>query len=180
MIHLLFPRATCPSRSLEIQERFRQHVEAAAAKLCPGQEVRVSWGRTEFIPVGLGPYVSPGVGCPAAAVILQTREALGLSVEAAARLVQVTVQYWAHWEMGTFPMHPALWEAFVEYATAPKPAVVGGEALALRKRAGLSQSQAATVLGITVQTWANWEHGRAKMPQHRKDLFILKTGVTPC
>ena len=45
-----------------------------------------------------------------------------------------------------------------------------------RKSKGLSQSQAAKLLDLSVRTWQEWEHGRTEPDaRHRKEL--VKNGV---
>lgn len=45
----------------------------------------------------------------------------------------------------------------------------------VRKSAGLTQEQAARVIGATRRTWQEWEAGRRNMPNAKWELFLLKT-----
>lgn len=174
MIIVLMPKSTCASRSAAIKERFRLYVEDAVRSLFPGEDFRVEWGRIEFMPPGLGPYLTPGVGCPAPAEITAGREMLGLSIQEAARLVDVPVDEWAQWESGRLlKMHPAIWAAFVDLASEkPEDRERGNEAKALRVKHGLTQTEAGRLAGVTVQTWCAWERGRKAMPRTRMDAFL--------
>lgn len=44
-----------------------------------------------------------------------------------------------------------------------------------RKEAGLTQAQAADVLGRTLRTWQYWESGKFNMDRNLYELFIIKT-----
>lgn len=59
----------------------------------------------------------------------------------------------------------------------PDPAAV----IEARKSAGLTQSEAAALVGATLRTWQYWEAGGRTMPGAKWELFLLKTGVAaPC
>jgi len=45
--------------------------------------------------------------------IKTTRQSLGLTQSAAARLIYVDPSAWSHWESGKTPMHRAFWELFL-------------------------------------------------------------------
>ncbi len=44
----------------------------------------------------------------------------------------------------------------------------------LRLKAGLTQTQAAELVGITLRGWQYWESGERKMPAVAWELFCLK------
>jgi DNA (cytosine-5)-methyltransferase 1 len=54
---------------------------------------------------------------------------------------------------------------------APRPADV----LAARKRAGLTQTEAARVIYSTLRTWQDWESGARNCHPAMLELFQLKT-----
>ncbi len=43
-----------------------------------------------------------------------------------------------------------------------------------RKRAGLTQREAAKLIGAAMRTWQDWEGGRRNMPQAKWELFKIK------
>ena len=45
----------------------------------------------------------------------------------------------------------------------------------LRLSLGLTQAQAANVIGATRRAWQEWEGGRRNMPGAKWELFLLKT-----
>lgn len=52
----------------------------------------------------------------------------------------------------------------------------------LRKRAGLTQTEAATVVHVTMRAWQNWEssedmNNHRVIPEAYVELFCLKTGT---
>lgn len=47
---------------------------------------------------------------------------------------------------------------------------------AARKAAGLTQKQAAELLGLAMVTWKFYENGRLNMPARNFELFLIKTG----
>ena len=53
----------------------------------------------------------------------------------------------------------------------PSPATIR----AARKAAGMTQEQAANVIGATRRAWQEWEAGRRNMPGAKWELFLLKT-----
>ena len=46
--------------------------------------------------------------------------------------------------------------------------------VALRKTAGLTQTQAAELIHSKLRTWQDWESGKAKMHEAHWELFQLK------
>ena len=48
-----------------------------------------------------------------------------------------------------------------------------------RKASGLTQTEAAMVIGGTLRAWQEWEGGRRNMPSAKYNLFLLLTGVNP-
>lgn len=44
-----------------------------------------------------------------------------------------------------------------------------------RHRAGLTQSQAAALVGVTDRAWRYWERGSRTMPSSAWELFKIKT-----
>lgn len=44
-----------------------------------------------------------------------------------------------------------------------------------RKRAGLTQTEAAKLVYRSLATWRNWELGRTKLDQAAAELFLIKT-----
>lgn len=48
---------------------------------------------------------------------------------------------------------------------------------ALRKQAGLSIHQAATICRVNDRTWGRWEAGDRRMPAGALDLFCTRIGV---
>lgn len=48
-----------------------------------------------------------------------------------------------------------------------------------RKASGLTQTEAAMVIGGTLRAWQEWEGGRRNMPSAKYNLFILLTGINP-
>ena len=51
--------------------------------------------------------------------------------------------------------------------------------VAVRKSSGLTQTQAAVMIGGTLRAWQEWEGGRRNMPPAKYNLFLIVTGVTP-
>ena len=51
------------------------------------------------------------------------------------------------------------------------------EILAARKAAGLTQTQAAATVGVTLRAWQYWEAGQREMPASAWELFNIKTKV---
>jgi DNA-binding transcriptional regulator YiaG len=51
--------------------------------------------------------------------------------------------------------------------------------VAARKASGLTQTQAAVMIGGTLRAWQEWEGGRRNMPPAKYNLFLIVTGVTP-
>lgn len=49
----------------------------------------------------------------------------------------------------------------------------------VRRLSGLTQTQAAMMIGGTLRSWQEWEGGRRNMPPAKYNLFLLMTGVTP-
>lgn len=49
------------------------------------------------------------------------------------------------------------------------------EILAARKAAGLTQTQAAKLVGVTLRAWQYWEAGERTMPTSAWELFLIKT-----
>lgn len=50
-----------------------------------------------------------------------------------------------------------------------------------RKRANLTQAQAAHLVGTRLRTWQNWEtpefsQSHRRIPQYKWDLFLMATG----
>ena len=50
--------------------------------------------------------------------------------------------------------------------------------VACRKASGLTQTQAAVMIGGTLRAWQEWEGGRRNMPPAKYNLFLIVTGVT--
>lgn len=48
------------------------------------------------------------------------------------------------------------------------------EILNLRKRAGLTQTQAGALIFAPLRTWQDWEYGKRNMPAAKYELFKLK------
>jgi transcriptional regulator with XRE-family HTH domain len=46
----------------------------------------------------------------------------------------------------------------------------------LRKKLGLTKTEAATKVKVNPKTWARWEKGETKMPEAMLSLFKLKAG----
>ena len=44
-----------------------------------------------------------------------------------------------------------------------------------RAKAGLTQAQAAALVGVTDRAWRYWERGSRSMPSSAWELFLLKT-----
>ena len=55
------------------------------------------------------------------------------------------------------------------------PSPAPSEILAARKAAGLTQTQAATLVGVTLRAWQSWEAGQREMPARAGELFQIKT-----
>ena len=52
------------------------------------------------------------------------------------------------------------------------------EILAARKAAGLTQTQAAGLVGVKLRAWQYWEAGQRVVPTSAWELFNLKTSTT--
>jgi DNA-binding transcriptional regulator YiaG len=50
---------------------------------------------------------------------------------------------------------------------------------AARRRAGLTQSQAAMMIGAALRTWQDWESGARNMPGAKWALFSLLLAASP-
>jgi DNA (cytosine-5)-methyltransferase 1 len=50
------------------------------------------------------------------------------------------------------------------------------EIRAERDRVGLTQSEAAALVHVTLRAWQGWESGQREMPVASWELFLLKTG----
>lgn len=48
---------------------------------------------------------------------------------------------------------------------------------AIRNRAGLTQQEAADLMGICRRTWINWEKGHTRTPPGAPELFASKAGA---
>ncbi len=48
---------------------------------------------------------------------------------------------------------------------------------AVRLKAGLTQAQAAELIGYSKRAWQDWEQGRKPMRDAAMDLFLLKLAV---
>lgn len=48
---------------------------------------------------------------------------------------------------------------------------------AVRKKAGLTQAQAAELIGYSKRAWQDWEQGRKPMRDAAMDLFLLKLAL---
>lgn len=48
-----------------------------------------------------------------------------------------------------------------------------------RRAAGLTQTQAATLIGAALRTWQDWESGARNMPPAKWAYFVLLTGYSP-
>ena len=48
-----------------------------------------------------------------------------------------------------------------------------------RMEAGLTQTQAADLVGAALRTWQHWENGDRAMTQKRFDLFLRLTHTNP-
>jgi DNA-binding transcriptional regulator YiaG len=46
-----------------------------------------------------------------------------------------------------------------------------------RHKLGLTQPEAASVIGAATRTWQDWEAGARNMPLAKWELFVLKTGL---
>lgn len=57
--------------------------------------------------------------------------------------------------------------------TAPSPLLLRD----LRERAGLTQAQAAVLLGVGDKTWRDWEAGRRRMPAGMMELLCIVLAV---
>jgi putative transcriptional regulator len=44
-----------------------------------------------------------------------------------------------------------------------------------RIRAGLTQSQAAALVGVSLRSWQYWEEGGRQMQSSKWELFLIKT-----
>ena len=55
------------------------------------------------------------------------------------------------------------------------PSPAPSEILAARKAAGLTQTQAATLVGVKLRAWQYWEAGGRVMPVAMWELFLIKT-----
>lgn len=44
-----------------------------------------------------------------------------------------------------------------------------------RESAGLTQTQAAELIGAKLRTWQDWEYGKRNMPLAKWELFNIKT-----
>ena len=49
------------------------------------------------------------------------------------------------------------------------------EIMAARKAAGLTQTQAAGMVGVKLRAWQYWEAGERTMPTSAWELFLIKT-----
>ena len=57
------------------------------------------------------------------------------------------------------------------------PSPTPKELLAARKEAGLTQTQAAGLVGVKLRAWQYWEAGGRVMPASAWELFQIKTGT---
>lgn len=55
------------------------------------------------------------------------------------------------------------------------PSPAPSEILAARQSAGLTQTKAAALVGVTLRAWQYWEAGQREMPKGMWELFNLKT-----
>lgn len=53
----------------------------------------------------------------------------------------------------------------------PKPAAIRSA----RATSGLTQSEAAKIVSVSLVTWARWEAGTCPMPRGLYELFMIKT-----
>ena len=56
------------------------------------------------------------------------------------------------------------------------PSPTPQEILAARKAAGLTQTQAAGIVGVKLRAWQYWEAGGRTMPTSAWELFLIKAG----
>jgi DNA-binding transcriptional regulator YiaG len=59
-----------------------------------------------------------------------------------------------------------------------KPKISPQKIKKARHKLGLTQPEAASVIGAAKRTWQDWESGQRNMPEAKWELFILKTGLT--
>ena len=52
-----------------------------------------------------------------------------------------------------------------------------GQVRAARLNAGLTQTEAAVIIGKYITTWQNYEYGKTPIPYAAWELFKLKTGM---
>lgn len=48
-----------------------------------------------------------------------------------------------------------------------------------RAKAGLTQTEAGAVVGLTLRSWQMYEAGQRNMSEHAFELFLLKTNQHP-
>lgn len=117
------------------------------------------------------------------------RHALGLDLEQAALLVEVTPHLWSQWESGARKPDPRKWaklrRALLDLSAqihrqkmkAPKPkkpdkTPVPADIVKMhREVAQLTRDQAAAIVGVTPRAWQAYELGTRNMPRWMLDRF---------
>ena len=102
------------------------------------------------------------------------REGAGLSLESAAMLLDVSLTTYKRWE--TFDPRDQLeaWAALVA-GTVSVPSGSPRALAAMRKAAGLTQAQAAALVGVKPLAWHRWESGQCRAPLWRLVLFAARS-----
>jgi DNA-binding transcriptional regulator YiaG len=58
-----------------------------------------------------------------------------------------------------------------------KPKISPQKIKQARQKLGLTQPEAASVIGAAKRTWQDWESGARNMPMAKWELFVLKSGL---
>lgn len=95
--------------------------------------------------------------------------------EAAVRL-GVKQETWCRWERGTRWPDPAWRERILALCTdheADTPTPFAQACKAFRQREGVSQKEAAELLGVDIRTWERWEGGHMAPKRHSREFWRL-------
>lgn len=123
--------------------------------------------------------------------LIAARKRAGFTQAIAAKHIGVSLRTYCHWEAGTASPGKDVLEGYVllleSFSPVVKPKAVMGRApcaplIAARKKAKLTQLQAAKILRVSLRTYQNWETGTTS--PNGIVVFIATLGgvqpPTPC
>lgn len=98
----------------------------------------------------------------------------GLTQREAAERLGVARDVWARWETGAVWPDPQWRERILALCAGnegDKPTPFASACKAFRQREGVTQAEAAELLGVDVRTWERWEGGHMAPKKHSREFW---------